>query len=103
LTGLGHDVATATHLGLAASPDEVLLQAARQQSRILVIRDRDFGNLVFVQNLDGGLIYLRLLPATLAAVHFELERVLLTYSEPELLIAFDAVEPGRHRSRRLMP
>jgi predicted nuclease of predicted toxin-antitoxin system len=101
LRGLGHDVVTAAQLGLAQAQDNALLQAAQAQARVFVTRDRDFGNLVFVQASGSGVIYLRLTPSTLAVVHAELERVLSQYSEAELLQAFLVVEPGRHRLRRL--
>jgi predicted nuclease of predicted toxin-antitoxin system len=76
LRGLGHDVVTASELGMAQAEDAELLRVAQEQGRIFVTRDRDFGGLVFVQGNAPGVIYLRLLPATLNAVHVELERVL---------------------------
>jgi predicted nuclease of predicted toxin-antitoxin system len=52
LSGLGHDVVTATQLGLAQAEDLELLRVAQDQGRIFVTRDRDFGGLAFV--LGGG-------------------------------------------------
>lgn len=101
LRRLGHDVVTAKELGLARANDLELLQTARAQERILVTRDRDFGYLVVVQGLGTGVIYLRMAPATVAAVHAELERVLDRYGENALLRTFVVVEPGRHRRRPL--
>jgi predicted nuclease of predicted toxin-antitoxin system len=101
LVGLGHDVVTAAQLGLAQAEDAALLRVAQQQSRILITRDRDFGGLVFVHGGGAGVIYLRMLPSTLNAVHSELERVLTMYSEQELQGFFVVIEPGRHRVRRL--
>lgn len=49
LAQLGHDVALAADLGLAQAEDAELLRMAREDSRIFVTRDRDFGALVFVQ------------------------------------------------------
>ena len=103
LRNLGHEVATAAQLSLAASSDDQLLQTAMHQRRILVTRDRDYGGLVFVHGFQCGVIYLRMLPLTLAAVHKELESVLTLYPEPVLLAAFVVVEAGRHRLRRLQP
>jgi uncharacterized protein with PIN domain len=54
LMTLGHDVQTVAQLGLAEADDEELLAAAREQDRLLVTRDRDFGNLVFVRALGQG-------------------------------------------------
>jgi predicted nuclease of predicted toxin-antitoxin system len=98
---LGHDVVSAAQLGLSRASDTALLQTAKVQGRILVTRDRDFGNLVIVHGLATGVVYLRMLPSTLAAVHAELERVLARYSQSILLHAFVVVEPVRHRLRRL--
>ena len=77
------------------------LASRRQQNRIFVTRDRDFGNLVFVKALGAGVLYLRMLPSTQKAVHGELARVLETYTEQELAEAFIVIEPGGHRIRRL--
>lgn len=103
LSGLGHDVVLAAELGLARAEDAELLRIAREQGRILVTRDRDFGALVFVQGSGPGVVYLRILPSTKNAVHSELERVLRLYNEQQLLASFVVVEPGRHRIRKLEP
>lgn len=101
LRGLGHDIVSASQLGLAQADDADLLRIAHEQSRIFVTRDRDFGAIVFVQGSGPGVIYLRILPSTLKAVHSELERVLALYSELELQDSFVVIEPGRHRRRNL--
>jgi len=101
LKGLGHDVVRAAEIGLAQARDEELLEVARQQGRILVTRDRDFGNLVFARALGAGVIYLRMLPSTQEAVHRELIRVLSSHSQEEIKEAFVVVKPGGHRFRRL--
>jgi predicted nuclease of predicted toxin-antitoxin system len=103
LRDLGHDLVTAANLGAARAADEELLVIARQHARLFMTRDRDFGSLVFVRALGAGIIYLRILPSTVHAVHAELERVLQSYSEKDLHQAFVVVEPGRHRFRRLAP
>jgi len=102
LNDLGHDVVPVAQIGLSQADDSELLGIAQEQSRIFVTRDRDFGGLVFVENLGAGVIYLRILPSTQNAVHNELERVLMSYSEGELMMAFVVVEPGRHRFRKLL-
>jgi predicted nuclease of predicted toxin-antitoxin system len=73
LVSFGHDIVTASKLGLAQAPDHALLEASQAQGRILVTRDRDFGGIVFFQGAPAGVIYLRILPSTLNAVHAELE------------------------------
>ena len=103
LKALGHEVVTAADIGRSRAPDEELLTIAQEQGRLFVTRDRDFGSLVFVRGCGTGVIYLRLEPATLQAVHEELARVLQSYAEEALHNAFVVVEPGRHRFRRLVP
>lgn len=101
LNGLGHDAVPVARIGLSQAEDSDLLKVAREQNRILVSRDRDFGGLVFAQDLGAGVIYLRMLPSTQNAVHRELERILAEHSESDLKQAFVVVEPGRHRFRKL--
>jgi predicted nuclease of predicted toxin-antitoxin system len=101
LSELKHDVVPVSKIGLARASDVELLKTARAQNRIFVTRDRDFGGLVFVQDLGAGVIYLRLLPSNQNAVHQELARVLSEHTEEELARAFVVVEPGRHRFRRI--
>ena len=100
LRNLGHDVVTASGLGMWQAADSSLLQTAQIDGRIFVTRDRDFGGLVFMQGIGTGVLYLRLLPSTLLAVHTELARVLGLYTEEELRGTFTVIEPGRHRLRK---
>ncbi len=102
LEDLGHDVVAAGKLGHGQTADSELLRIARSDDRLLVTRDRDFGRLVFVSRTGSGVIYLRLNPTNLSAVHKELQRVLETYSESELKEAFVVVETGRHRFRNVV-
>lgn len=101
LIGLGHDVVPVSQIGYSQADDTDLLLLAHEQRRIMVTRDRDFGGLVFINNLGAGVIYLRILPSSQAVVHGELERVLQSHSEEELRGAFVVVEPGQHRFRKL--
>lgn len=101
LNDLEHDVVPVARIGLSQAEDTEILRIAQEQDRILVTRDRDFGNLVFVQALGAGVLYLRILPTTQNAVHAEPERVLTTQAEKELKSVFVVVEAGGHRIRRL--
>lgn len=100
LVDVGHDVVLVGQIGLSQASDEQILKTAQEQNRILVTRDRDYGNLVFVRAVGTGVIYLRVLPSTVSAVHNELVRILQTYSEVELAGAFVVVEPDGHRFRK---
>lgn len=101
LGSLGHDVALAAELGLSRADDKVLLDKAHELERIFVTRDRDYGNLVFVQGAGAGVIYLRMLPSTIGEVHAELKKALSEYPAGELAKAFVVVETKGHRIRRV--
>lgn len=101
LATLGHDVVRVAQIGLSQADDGDLLTVAKDERRLFVTRDRDFGGLVFVKAVGAGVLYLRVLPSTQNAVHGELTRVLTTYSEEELAHAFVVIEPSGHRIRRL--
>jgi len=102
LLDIGHDVVLVAAIGLSRALDQEILRVAQEQKRILVTRDRDFGNLVFVRELGAGVIYLRIMPSTQNVVYAELERMLSLHTEEELAQAFVVVEPGGHRIRRLL-
>ena len=101
LKSLGHDVVCVSEIGLSRAKDEVLLEVSREQERVFVTRDRDFGRIVFLNRQHGAVLYLRMLPSTQSAVHRELDVVLRTYGTTELADALVVVEPGGHRIRRL--
>jgi predicted nuclease of predicted toxin-antitoxin system len=101
LQNLGHEVWFAEQLGKATAADEDLLRTAQAQGCLFVTWDRDFGHLVFVKGLGGGILYLRLLPLTREAVHQELALVLDKYTEAQLANAFVVIEADGHRFRSL--
>jgi uncharacterized protein with PIN domain len=51
----GHDVIPCSELGLSQAADETLLSKAKEMSRILVTRDRDYGTLVFAKQIRSDL------------------------------------------------
>ena len=95
------DVISVAQLGLSRAKDSEVLSTAQEQGRVLITRDRDYGNLVFVQSLGAGVVYLRILPSTASAVHRELMRVIEKYSAAELSGAFVVVEANGHRFRKI--
>lgn len=97
----GHDVVTASELGMARVQDEQLLITAGEQRRIFVTRDRDYGNLVFVKSLGSGVVYLRASPSEINQVHEKLKKLLFEYTEEELSTLFVVVEVGGHRVRKI--
>src|SRR5205807_4149839 len=93
----GHDVVPVAELGLARADDTELLRVSHAESRIFLTRDRDFGNLTFVQALGAGVIFLRILPSTQVSVHQELESALRLHTEEELLDRFTVVRSEERR------
>ena len=53
LTGAGHDAIHVRDVGLAAAPDERVLEMAENQGRILVSADTDFGALLAARQLTA--------------------------------------------------
>lgn len=103
LIAAGHDVVLVSELEMAEAADEEILRTAQLQNRILVTRDRDYGNLVFVKGMGSGVIYLRIQLNNANEVHSELTRVLETYSETALSGAFVVIESDGYRFRRPPP
>ena len=103
LRALGHDVLTAAECGAAQTADAEIISKAAAARRILLTRDRHFGEFVFLREIAAGVIYLRIDPTTVETCHAELSGVLQQYSEETLLSAFVVVEPGRIRYRNLKP
>lgn len=101
LSELGHDVTRASELGLARAEDETLLKVAQERECIFVTRDRDYGALVFIRRILTGVIYLRMMPLTQAAVHQELAKVLAIYSEGKLRQSYIVIDASGHRIRDL--
>ena len=98
----GHDVITASEIGLARASDREILNKAGSQNRIFITRDSDYGSLVFLSGIPTkGVIFLRIEPQTQGEVHAELKRLLGMHREDELKKCFWTVEAGRHRIRRL--
>lgn len=61
LTGLGHDVQAISRNYPHGLPDDDVLEIARNEKRILIVADRDFGELIFQQELaHAGVIFFRL-------------------------------------------
>ncbi|MCE7858792.1 MAG: hypothetical protein DYG86_03275 [Chloroflexi bacterium CFX2] len=96
----GHDVVTASELGMSRAKDEQLLILANEQNRIFITRDRDYGSLVFAKSVGSGVIYLRMLLPEINQVHIELLKVLSNYTEKELGQLFIVIESDGHRARK---
>ncbi|MBL7170682.1 MAG: DUF5615 family PIN-like protein [Candidatus Omnitrophica bacterium] len=53
LRKVGHDVTTVPNIGLIGAEDEVVLEAANCQNRILLTADKDFGGVLEMGPLAG--------------------------------------------------
>ena len=98
LRNLGHDVTAISRNYPPGLPDENVLTIAREEERILLVADRDFGELIFHQELaHTGVIFFRLPGATL---HTKIEHLNMVLEEHTNQLArgeFLVVTPGRIR------
>ncbi len=100
LISLGFEVVRAKDVGLSQSQDEELLSHAFKEDFILITRDKDFGALVFLKQMEThGVMLLRCDPLTIDDAHKEFEKFLRTHKDMSLKNCFVVIEPNRHRIR----
>jgi len=98
LRQLGHDVEAISRNYPPGLADEDILAIARQERRVLVVADRDFGELIFHQGLvHAGVMFFRLPGAQLQAKIAQLNTVLEEYAEELDRGEFLVVTPGQIR------
>src|SRR5713101_1614360 len=98
LRTLGHDVAAISRNYPPGLADEDVLEIAREEERILVVADRDFGELIFHQGLaHAGVMFFRLPGATLETKIDHLNTVLEEHAEELTRGEFLVVSPGQIR------
>jgi predicted nuclease of predicted toxin-antitoxin system len=98
LRELGHDVAAVSRDYPPGLADEDVLAIARAEQRILVVADRDFGELIFHQQLvHAGVIFFRLPGANLHTKIDHLNTVLQEYADVLERREFLVVTPGQIR------
>ena len=98
LNKLGHDVQVVSRNYPPGLPDEDVLEIARIEQRILVVADRDFGELIFHQRLPhAGVIFFRLPGATLQNKIEHLNTVLVQHSDDLKHGEFIVVTPSQIR------
>ena len=96
----GHDVLTVSVDYPRSLPDFQVLAIARQERRILVTQDRDFGELIFrYRRAHAGVIFLRFPPMELNAKLARLLHVINNYADQ--LRQFVVVTEQRVRVRPL--
>jgi predicted nuclease of predicted toxin-antitoxin system len=98
LRQLGHDVQAVSRNYPPGLPDEDVLEIARKEQRVLVVTDRDFGELIFQQGLaHAGVIFFRLPGAKLQTKIEQLNTVLADHADDLNLGEFLVVTPGQIR------
>src|SRR5256885_15718990 len=95
---LGHDVSAVSREYPPGLADEDVLAIARDEKRILLVADRDFGELIFNQGLvHAGVIFFRL-PGTHLDTKIEhLNTVLKKHTDELARGEFIVVTPGHIR------
>jgi predicted nuclease of predicted toxin-antitoxin system len=98
LSELKHDVVAISRNYPHGLPDDDVLAIAREEQRILIVADGDFGELIFNQQLTHkSVIFFRLPGASLQTKIDHLTTVLTEYTKHLERGAFLVVTPGRIR------
>ena len=98
LRQLGYDVHVISRDYPPGLPDEDVLTIAREEVRVLIVADRDFGELIFHQELaHAGVMFFRLPGATLQTKIEHLNTVLEEHTDELERGEFLVVAPGRIR------
>jgi predicted nuclease of predicted toxin-antitoxin system len=98
LRSLGHDVSAVSRNYPPGLADEDILAIARQEQRILVVADRDFGELIFHQRLaHAGVLFFRLPGAQMQTKIEHLDKALQEHAVDLEASEFLVVSPGQIR------
>lgn len=102
LKTLDHDAVHAFDLGLAEAEDEEIAAFAKQEGRVVLTMDLDFGTLLARSgDVEPGVIILRLNHATPAKVNRLLANLLSTVPSSEIEGSIVIVEEHKVRIRQL--
>jgi predicted nuclease of predicted toxin-antitoxin system len=98
LRNLGHDVSAVSRNYPPGLADEDVLAIAQQEQRILVVADRDFGELIFHQGLaHAGVLFFRLPGAQLQTKIEHLDQAVQEHADELAAGEFVVVAPGNIR------
>jgi predicted nuclease of predicted toxin-antitoxin system len=98
LRSLGYDVTAISRDYPHSLADEDVLAIARRERRILVVADRDFGELIFNQGLSHtGVLFFRLPGAQLQTKIEHLDQALEQHADELAAGEFVVVSPGNIR------
>jgi len=98
----GHDAVHVSHIGLQGAPDETVLAAADDDSRILITADTDFGTLLALSGAAKPSVILLRRPGRRSAERAQIVLTVLQLAGEALdRGAVVTVEPTRMRIREL--
>jgi predicted nuclease of predicted toxin-antitoxin system len=98
LRQLGHDVQVISRQYPSSLPDADVLAIAREEQRILIVADRDFGELIFHHGVaHAGVMFFRLPGARLQTKIEQLTTVLTDYAKELERGEFLVVTPSQIR------
>ncbi len=100
LRGKGYDVLYVAEFA-SGSKDEVILQSANEEDRILMTRDKDFGELVFRDKMVHSGIILNRLHELSSENKSRIVVSVIEDFKDELIGAFTVIQPNKIRIRRL--
>jgi len=100
LRNKGHEVLYIAELSSGIT-DELVLQYANEQNRILMTRDKDFGELVYRDKMVHSGIILNRLHELNANRKSEIVVKVVEYFGEELIGSFTVIQPGKIRIRKL--
>lgn len=99
LRDAGHDAVSVTEC-MSGSDDELVIERAARERRVLVTNDKDFGELVFKKSKQhSGVIVLRLQDESPSAKIAAIAHVLESYGEQLSLGFFSVTETRIRRSK----
>ena len=100
LNDLGHDATSIVSDYTRSIKDHEVLEIARSEHRILLTNDKDFGTLIYQQQLEHtGVIFFRLRDEDIPAKIARLEAVLSLHAEALANAAYIVVTDKRIRVR----
>ena len=101
LRSAGHDVVYFAEAG-ASSLDAVILEEANSQGRILITRDKDFGELVYRMKMIHSGIILSRLEELKSSTRSQIVFDFITNNEADLPGSFVVIQSGTARIRKLV-
>jgi len=97
----GHDVTAVSRNYPPGLADDDVLELARREQRVLVVADRDFGELIFHQGLaHAGVLFFRLPGARLQSKIDHLHQALQAHADDLAAGEFVVLSPGHIRVAR---